>query len=230
MMQLLLIEGVPGAGKTTTAKAICELARNQGSDATWYIEEATEHPIHPNSITRLSDDPDFADKCLQRWQSFVERHQKSNRLHIMEGSAFQSTVRFLMENNHADIEKYFAEFVKHVQALAPALIYLRPNDVFQNSRFISEFRGKQWSDKVSRCETNTPFSIAKNLVGLEGMHKFWAEYAILCDSLLPLWTRPKLTIKFDCGDWTHHLPTASQFLESLGVLSESHKLFSKRYD
>lgn len=148
----------------------------------------------------------------------------------MEGSAFQSSVRFLMENNCDGIEKYFAEFVKQVQPLAPALIYLRPNDAFQNSRFISGFRGEKWSNKVSRYEMNTPYAINKNLVGLEGLHNFWDEYAKLCDSLLSLWTLPKLTIKFDCGDWAHHLPAASQFLGSLGVLSESHTLCPERYD
>ena len=229
-MQLLFIEGVPGAGKTTTARTICELVRNQGIDASWYLEEAAEHPIHPNLITRFSDNPDFAEVCLKRWKIFVERHQKSNRLHIMEGSAFQSSVRYLMENNHPGIEKYFAAFVRQVQPLAPALLYLRPNDVMKNSRFIAKIRGAQWSEKVSRCETSTPFAISNNLAGLEGMHKFWAEYARLCDSLLPLWNPPKLTIRFDCGNWSRHLPLARQFLESLGVPCESPALASVQHD
>lgn len=217
-MRLILIEGVPGSGKTTTAKVICRLLESKGIEAYWHLEEAAEHPIHPNSLTRECDAPEFADKCLKRWRSFAEQAQKNETLHIMEGSAYQSTVRFMMENDKGGIEDYFSEFVEVVKPLSPALIYLRPNDVVQNSRYISRVRGEEWATKVSIYETSTPFSTRHKLLGLEGMHVFWKEYAKLCDSLLPLWTLPKHTIKFEPGDWQSHVSEVWRFLETLGVL------------
>ena len=217
-MQLLLIEGVPGSGKTTTAKEVCRLLSSIGFRANWYREEAAEHPIHPRSLTKLRDGPDFAKRCLKQWDLFVGQVQQGEELHIMEGSAFQSTVRFMMENNMDGIERYFSEFVNVVKPLSPAMVYLRPNDIVKNSRYICKFRGEDWATKVSKYETHTPFSIRHNLSGIEGMHEFWKEYANLCDSLLPLWTLPSHTIKFEPGDWQHHISEVWGFLEALDVI------------
>lgn len=219
-MRLLLIEGLPGSGKTTTAKSLCRLLGSEGIEASWYLEEAAEHPIHPRSVTKLCDVSNFAAICLERWQTFVEQAQNSERLHIMEGSAFQSTVRFMMENDSGAVHEYFSEFSELVEPLYPALIYLRPNDAAGNSRYISKIRGEEWATKVSKYETSTPFSIRNNLLGLEGMHEFWARYAILCDSLLQLWKLPKKTIAFEPGDWKRQGSEIWTFLEELGVVGE----------
>lgn len=217
-MRLLLIEGVPGSGKTTAAKEICWLLTSNGVRATWYLEEAVEHPIHPRVLTRLCDAPDFADNCLMRWESFVGQMRSRPEMHIMEGSAFQSTVRFMMENDVGGIENYFSKFVDVVKPLAPAMIYLRPSDVVENSRYISDLRGDEWAKKVAEGETHTPYAVRNNLSGLEGMHVFWQEYACLCDSLLSLWTLPRHTIRFEPGNWKHHVSGAWRFLKAIGVL------------
>ena len=217
-MQLLLIEGVPGSGKTTAAKEACRLLNSIGIRANWYLEEAAEHPIHPRSITKHRDAPDFAESCLKQWGLFVGHAQQGEELHIMEGSAYQSTVRFMMENDMDGIDHYFSEFVNVVKPLSPAMIYLRPNDIVKNSRYICKLRGEDWAAKVSNYETNTPLSNRRNLSGIEGMHDFWKEYASLCDSLLPLWTLPSRTIKFEPGHWQHHIPEVWRFLEALNVI------------
>ena len=222
-MRLLLIEGVPGSGKTTTAKEVCRLLRSTGIGANWYPEEIAEHPVHPHSITRLRDESGFAESCLNQWRTFVGHAQHKNSLHIMEGSAFQSTVRFMMENDRDGIDHYFSEFVNVVKPLSPAMVYLRPNDIVKNSRYICKLRGEEWATKVANYETGTPFSRKRNLSGIEGMHQFWKEYARLCDALLPLWTLPSRTIQFESGHWQHHIPEVCSFLESLKVMPIAHE-------
>ena len=223
-MKLLLIEGVPGSGKTTTAREVCQLLGSIGIKANWYWEEAADHPVHPRSLTRRRDDPDFADNCLKQWNLFAGQALQGDELHIMEGSAFQSTVRFMMENEMDGIEHYFSEFVSVVKPLSPALVYLRPNDIVKNSRYICKRRGEDWVTKVSEYETHTPFSIRRNLSGVEGMHAFWEEYAGLCDSLLPLWTLPSHTIGFDPGGWQHHLSEVWKFLKAHDVIPMAQEL------
>jgi hypothetical protein len=217
-MQLLLLEGVPGSGKTTTAKETCKLLSSIGIRANWYLEEAAEHPIHPRSITKLRDDPGFMESCFKQWGLFVDPVQQEEGLHIMEGSAFQSTVRFMMENDMDGIDHYFSEFVNVVKPLSPAMVYLRPNDIVKNSRYICKLRGENWATKVANYETHTPFSNRRNLSGIDGMHSFWKEYASLCDSWLPLWTLPSRTIKFEPGDWQHHIPEVWRLLAELDVI------------
>ena len=94
-MKIILIEGVPGVGKSTMAEGLCALAKSRGIDAQWYLEEMHDHPAHPISLRRERAHPNFACACLQQWQDFVERVSQNRTLHNLEGSAFQSNVRFI---------------------------------------------------------------------------------------------------------------------------------------
>jgi hypothetical protein len=102
-MHLIFIERVPDSGKSTLAKKICVAAVRVGYDAKWYLEESKNHPVHPATWRILKSQPNFAEACLRSWSNFVEQYQKRNTLHILEGSAFQSTVRFMMEHKQASL-------------------------------------------------------------------------------------------------------------------------------
>jgi len=142
-MRLLLIEGIPGTGKTTRAKELYRRSKLEGIDARWYLEEVTDHPVHPKSLVEDHQDSEFASNCLRRWLHFAETAIADDVLHIMEGSAFQMTVRFMMQTDQPGISEYYDEFSGIVAGLEPGFIYLRPNNARENSRFVANLRGKQ---------------------------------------------------------------------------------------
>lgn len=184
MRRLLLVEGLPGAGKTTLAERLCAFAGSEGLSSRWYLEEAANHPVHPRSLGALKTHADYAAHCLQAWRHFVEQAGADDTLHILEGSALQSTVRFLMEQGHADIDDYFKRFEDIVRALHPAFVYLRPKDAVSHSRATSTHRGSEWTRKVAAYVEQTPYALRRGLRGENGMHEFWADYARLCDALV----------------------------------------------
>lgn len=211
-MRILFIEGLPGAGKSTMAEKLCEFAMRSGSDAMWYREEAHDHPVHPKPWGALKHRDDFADVCLQAWSAFVVRCQGDDALHILEGSAFQSTVRFMMENQRcqANIEDYFRRFEDILRPLGPRMIYLRSRDAIRHSMHVSALRGDNWTMRVSSYLEQTRYALHHRLRGVDGMHRFWADYARLCDGLVAKTCIPTCTIDFNPGDWERHMHEAAK--------------------
>lgn len=216
-MQLLFIEGIPGSGKTTLAEYVYDVLSNSDIESAWYLEESKQHPVHSRAVRDFSDSPLYPKLCLESWEQFIDREKNTNTVHVMEGSAFQSTIRFMMEHEIDGIPEYFEQFMKLVEPLSPAFLYLRPNDAIELSRLISKLRGDDWATKVSRYETNISYSINHNLKGLEGMHIFWSKYAELCDALISKWKGPKKIIKFEPGKWDTHKMESQSFIRSLGL-------------
>ncbi len=218
-VQLILVEGLPGTGKTTLAEQLCAFATSTGQYAVWHREEEQDHPVHPLSLTTSREQPGFASRCLQNWRAFAERSQPTRGLCILEGSAFQSTVRFLMEQEHGDARGYIANFEHVVKTISPVLVYLRPSDATSHSHRIAIHRGENWSSKVSRYLQKTPYAIERTLQGMEGMHQFWSDYAELCDGLYEQMSMPKIFIPVAPPELGSAFQRSVDFLERTGHLT-----------
>ncbi len=211
-MSLWLIEGLPGAGKSTTANFLCTLARESGYDAEWYLEEFSEHPVHPRwLIAQRHTCENLAEVFLQSWSRFAERCKEDGVVHILEGSAFQSTVRFMMEERQSGIRNYYRRFEEIVAPLNPRMVYLRPPDPLYHSRWVAGLRGKNWTEKISSYLEKTSYSLHERLTGLGGMHRFWTDYAALCDELTACTKIPTKAVEIVPGNWKHRISEAAVF-------------------
>ena len=196
-MKLILIEGVPGSGKSTMAEKLCTSAISMGISATWYLEESKTHPIHPHDGSRDNLTPEY---FLSRWEDFISLNKNRDHLFILEGSLFQSTVRFLMEeNNGVAIVDYFKR-CQLILANCPAeLIYLRPPDISNHISWTASHRGERWRSLVTSYLEGTPFCIERSWQGPSTLNKFWSYYAELCDELVLKSKIPTCTINAGLG-------------------------------
>ena len=184
-MELILIEGLPGSGKSTLAESLCDYARSNGIQSTWYMEESHEHPVHPIKFKSENHKVSFPEYCLKQWQDFISNNKDNDELFILEGSLFQSTVRFMMEaNNETLIANYFKDCQTILSSVKVTLIYLKPPEVEAHIDWLINHRGNDWATKVSGYLQKAPYCLSRNLRGLTGMKTFWANYALLCDSLV----------------------------------------------
>lgn len=216
-MGIVFIEGLPGTGKSTLARGLCELLREAGLEATWHLEEAADHPVHPATFIRTRKEPGFAERCLENWHHFVKQVESKHGVHLLEGSAFQSTVRFMMEQENDCTEGYFQRFIEIVNPLSPALIYLSSDNARQHSRNVASHRGASWSGKVSIYLQGTPYSTARNWKGESGMHSFWSDYAARCDELVKRSGMATLTLRAVPGDVKSQLSRSIAFLRDKDV-------------
>jgi len=216
-VKLVLIDGLPGTGKSTLARSLCEVLREGGLETAWYLEEAGDHPVHPASLIQTRNELTFADRCLESWHHFVQHVGSSDGLHVLEGSAFQSTVRFLMEQEHPNTDVYFRRFVEIIQPLSPALIYLCTDNALEHSHNVAAHRGADWSYKVSTYLQETPYSMARNWKGEPGMHLFWSNYAGRCSELVRRSELATLTLMTVPGDARSQLSKSIAFLRGMDV-------------
>lgn len=205
-MRLILIEGVPGSGKSTLAKNLCEVALSKGLCASWFLEESRDHPVHPKKETRSHNlDAYF----LQQWTNFISVNASRDHLFILEGSLFQSTIRFMIEADRENlIPGYFALCQRLLAKLSSELIYLRPPDIPSHIDWTSTKRGVEWTGKVSNYLQGTPFCKKRGWSGERCMSDFWAYYADRCDLLVNNTTIPRQIITSGPGYFESQLMSA----------------------
>ncbi len=212
---LIFIDGLPGSGKSTTAKYIATHLQQCNIPSKWHVEEDADHPVHSRKFKqKYVGREDFAEKCLQSWYDFVHTVTQSNHIFILEGSIFQSTVRFLLEydSNLRNIQIYFSEFENIVSKLNPLLIYFYQASVNEFLLKTIETRGREWHDKVTNYITNTPYAVCKNLQGIEGNIVFWESYKIICDDLFNASKLMKISIENSAGNWEVYYKEIIEYL------------------
>jgi len=210
-VELIFIEGLPGSGKTTMARVLCEFAQHQGRAASWYLEEMSDHPVHPHSFRRQKSDSGFPERCLARWDAFVSGHEDGNHLHIFDGSLFQSTVRHMLEAGHPRlIPGYYRDCQRILARVCTRLIYLRPDNYDCHINWTMTHRGEHWSNRVSAYLEQTAFCVSAGVRGRDCMRYFWPHYVRLCDGLVQASSIPHHTVRAGAGCFERQVYQAAQ--------------------
>jgi hypothetical protein len=202
---LVLIEGIPGSGKTSLARSIVEALTDAERSTRWYVEEDPGHPVFPQAVRREAYSASFPDLCLARWQAFVSRAEP-DAVYVLEGVTFQSTVRFMYaaDRSVAENEAYVGRFVDVVMPSCPVLVYLRQHDrAAYLSEFVYRVRGSIWVGKISAYVARTPIGLRHQWRGAEGATAFWTGYGELCDRLVA--QMPIATLELSVDELQHDL-------------------------
>lgn len=182
--QLWLIEGLPGSGKSTTSDFLCTSARDNGWAAKWWLEELKDHPVLPVTLKMSARDVQFPRLCVQSFEDFLLRE---TGILILDGTALQSTVRYLYANAAPTsvIEKYIDEWTEAVRPYSPKMMMLTIPDPFEHyANFVRHLRGAEWTSKLIRYVESTPLAMVRQWSGFDGFVAFWSEYQATCLNIL----------------------------------------------
>jgi len=69
--RLIIVEGVPGSGKTTTAQFVRDWARGNSLESLLYLEDAAYHPVDLDNLSYL--DPAQYDRLIQQFAGIKSR-------------------------------------------------------------------------------------------------------------------------------------------------------------
>jgi molybdopterin-guanine dinucleotide biosynthesis protein len=188
-VRVILIEGLPGSGKTSLAEWLCAQTRSHGVAASWIPELQRDHPVIDRPTMRTAKTPGYADRCIARWEAFAGRLQACADLDvaILEGCLFQSTVRFLVEYERSDheIRAYLPAVERCLAPLCPHLIYLTQTDVASYLQGeVVRRKGEEIVSRIATYSATTPFSVSRGLREKAAFVSLYSSYRRVCDGLV----------------------------------------------
>ena len=173
---LIIAEGLPGSGKSTTAAVVAEELRKSGKQAVCVDEGAADHPAdYP-----VYDFPDFETerrKILEKWRVFTDTADRDAvyvfNCVLLQNPMSETMMRFGM--TEAASRDYIAEIVEIIKPLRPVVIYIDLPDVKGAVDAVLGERGGDWLNAVIAYHTSQGYGKRNGLRGYEGYIKCLEE-------------------------------------------------------
>src|SRR5262249_21563843 len=123
--RIILVEGFPGCGKSTTAEWLARRLRATGRPGGGFYEQQRPPPMAGEPRTPASSWQDYFAARLARWSRLSQRVQSSGTISILESAWLQGPV-FLMLHRDLDrglIKAFILKTVEAIRGADPGLNY-----------------------------------------------------------------------------------------------------------
>lgn len=156
--RLIIVEGLPASGKSTTAGLIARILNENGIHALCFDEGDPDHPTDPPEY----DFEDFETerrKILESWRNFVKQAPEDT-VYVFNCVLLQNPITeamFRFDRTKEEITDYIHEIAAIIRPLHPAVLYIdQPGIEYYIDQAIEE-RGKDWLDMVIGYHTGQAF-------------------------------------------------------------------------
>jgi hypothetical protein len=222
---LVLLEGVPGSGKSTMGQFLAGALGGQGIPHRWWYEEEKAHPLYvfedPASLQRVLDDlaagkfRQVIAAALDKWRDLATNIASEEAIVVLDSCllGYLTWTLFPFDVPMTEIQSYLGQVEQVLWSLNPCLIYLYQADLARALRIICERRGEQTRERLIRNATQSPYGRRSGLQGFEGMVAYWAAYRQLADAACQTTGFATLAIETGAGDWASYQRQARAFLD-----------------
>ena len=183
--RLILIEGMIGSGKTTTAGHLADWLARRGEDVRAFDEGAADHPIRTRRVDELlaapaPDDPEAY--SAGQWRRLAERCLRDEQTIICESIFLQNSVMpaFIDDAGTTAVTKICTEIQRQAAPAEPFLVYLRPADIAAAIARVHQARGEPWSSRNLAFVKDSPWARRRGLRGraaVVGLYQAWEPAA-----------------------------------------------------
>ena len=204
MARMILIEGFPGGGKSTTAQFLARVLARRGARARWIYELEVPNPlVPPVPAGDYESWEQIVDLRVERWRAFAAAAVDHDVTIIPESALLQLPVITMLRRNvdPGMIAALVNRLVEAAAPLRPILVYLGRSDPEAALREIGERRGLSWLLHSAATNEASPFTQARGLAGFDGLFAYWREHAQLCNTIVKALDVPKLVLDVGPAGW-----------------------------
>ena len=225
--KLILIEGVPCSGKSTTAKKLMSVISACGIQCDCFLEWADNNPIFIGKMEDLSEiistTKSREQNVLQQWKNFVRRAKQQEVVNIIESRFWQTDAMYLFLSGHSEFEvlERNQRIISVLAELNPVLIYLAPKDIEQlhvqiikrkNKKWRESGREGSWEEWGNRVYERQKW-FTNRLLDSKAMAMFFREWASIADMLYESFPFQKIKVQDPHTDWEHTIGDIQDYLE-----------------
>lgn len=212
---LILLDGLPGSGKSTATAYVARCLNEGGAVARAYYETEDDHPLnvggslHPAGVTtgealfRRYTAESYIAESLARWRSLVAEAARSGVAVVLDSYPYQNAARILlqMDADPARIAAYVAEVETIAAPLSPSLIYLEADDPVVAWEWAVSVRGAEWAESAGAIVARCPYVWNRDLGNAEGVLAVLQAYTALLRELVATTTLDHIVLPHTGGDW-----------------------------
>jgi len=204
--RLILVEGMIGSGKTTTAGHLADWLSRRGEDVRAFDEGDADHPIRTRRVDELLAAPAPGDPGVYsaaQWRRLAERCLRDEQTIILESVFLQNSVMpAFIDDAPTAVTDICAEIQQQAAPAEPFLVYLRPTDIAAAIARVHEARGEPWSSRNVAYVQDCPWARRRNLRGrgaVVGLYQAWEPVAARLYDQYPF---GKLMVPDPQHDWS----------------------------
>ena len=210
--RLILVEGMIGSGKTTTAERLGDWLSGRGEDVRAFDEGAADHPIRTRRVDELLGAPAPGDPdaySASQWRRLAERCLRDGHTVILESIFLQNSVMpaFIDGAPAATVTEICAEIQRQAAPAEPFLVYLRPTDIAAAIARVHRARGEPWSSRNLAFVENSPWARRRNLRGRDAVVRLYQAWEPVVSQLYDRYPFGKLMVPDPQHDWPAALQT-----------------------
>jgi len=215
--KLILITGMSGSGKSTTAQQLARQFKGNGIQHLWLHEEVERHPIRDGEFTvgSLHSAEGMAANVADmyaRWARLTAEIEQSGRVYVMEGCLYSNIIRYFFDADYPleGIREFYDQVTAITASLNPTVVFLQQADVRATLQRAFQVRGESWQ-RLILDPASFGYFAKREYQGEASIYAMWDEYQAISDAMFERYPGNKLKLVTSDGEWDRHLRRLTEY-------------------